>query len=202
MSGRQVQALGQGQKPGRTPHLDLRRGVMNALPTHPRAPPPGSNRIEGLGELALRICCVYRGALEAGPRVSVTRSAVILIRVCGAAIVRVPAVNALALADAGHQLATAHRGSGLADGIASGRGASARAAIRRKAGTWCCQRKHRCKCDCRAQGPQIFHCYSHPLWFDAMPASVNISKTEAARRVTQEVGWVSQNPHHILWRSM
>ena len=109
--------------------------------------------------------------LEARPGISITRSAVIRIRVRGAAIVRVPAVNALALADAGHQLATAHRGSGLADGIASGRGASARAAIRRKAGTWCCQRKHRCKCDCRAQGPQIFHCYSHPLWFDAMPAS-------------------------------
>ena len=122
---------------------------------------------------------------EARPGISIMRSAVIWIRVHWAAIVRVPAVNALALADAGHQLAAAHRGSSLAYGSARGRGASARATIRRKGGTWCCQRKHRCKCDCRAHGSEMFHCYSI-LFGLTMPASINNSglycETDAAER--------------------
>ena len=48
------------------------------------------------------------------------------------AIVRVPATNALALADAGHQLTAVHGRPGRANSVAPGLGARARATARRR----------------------------------------------------------------------
>ena len=101
--------------------------------------------------------------------VLVVRCAVIWItgrgthRVSAGAIARVPAADALALANAGHQLTAAHGGPGRANSVACGRGAGARATARRKAGGWCCQRQHRCKRDRRTQSSQICHCCSISL---------------------------------------
>ena len=100
--------------------------------------------------------------------VLVVRCAVIWITRRGphrvsAAIARVPAADALALANAGHQLTAAHGGPGRANSVACGRGAGARATARRKAGGWCCQRQHRCKRDRRTQSSQICHCCSISL---------------------------------------
>jgi hypothetical protein len=101
--------------------------------------------------------------------VLVVRCAVIWItrlgthRVSAGAIARVPAADALALANAGHQLTAAHGGPGRANSGAFGRGAGARATARRKAGGWCCQRQDRCKRDRRTQSFQICHCCSISL---------------------------------------
>jgi hypothetical protein len=128
--------------------------------------------------------------------VLVIRCAVIWItrrgthRVSAGAIVRVPAADALALANAGHQLTAAQGRPGRANSGACGRGARARATARRKAGGWCCQRQHRCKRDRRTQSSQIYHCCSI---LGLTPPSVIPPRPVSTARPKPPAGRVSGN---------